>query len=66
MVSEVDIEAKRQIVRRSEFGTKEYHQAFDELHDLNLKYMGEMFCREWGLPPGSKTPYSIKGDNHVN
>jgi len=39
------------------FHSVQYHQSFDELHDMNLLFMAERFRRVHGLPPGSRTPY---------
>lgn len=56
-----DIAAKRirvcEAYARHGFPSPEYEKEFDELHDMNMRYMADKFRRERGLPPGSKTPY---------
>ena len=56
-----DLARKRAEVRTAYdthgFHSRNYQQAFDELHVMNLQYMADAFRKERGLPPGSKTPY---------
>lgn len=39
------------------FNSKEYNQAFDDLHNLNLQYMAEQYRKTWGFSSNTKTPY---------
>jgi hypothetical protein len=60
-ISESDISNKRLEVNAAYvfhgFNSPQYQKSFDELHDMNMEYMANLFRKQRGLPPDSKTPY---------
>lgn len=66
MITKKQLESKRQQVRnvfsKYGFNSEQYNQAFEELHDLNIKYMEQQYRAERGWSQNRLTPYSDRSN----
>jgi len=57
-LDEIEIEHQRQIVRSLEFGSAQYDEQFDILHQMCMEHMSNLYKKDCGiLSPYTKTQY---------